>query len=423
MHDTCPHGGGCGSKSPAGVKSPASERCGIFMHTVFWPAHIPRGRLKGSNHKTGAAWNRSLALRLLRQHGALSRRQIAAMMGLRGSTLTYIVRDLEVFGALRTVGKKPSKTVGQKQVLLSINQDMGYTLGISLQQKQSQVLVLNAAGQKNAILPLDTDAPLDQLPQRLQAAITEWTTQQNGLSGRLLGIGVGAPGAIDSNTGRVLHSTLLKADDIPLGKLLADQFSCPVVVDHDARLAALAEATEGAGRDVTHFLLFLINPRWEGDAIAFRSYGSALFLDGKVYRGAHSAAGEMDTALAPPRDLTGTREDYDALLSADAPMTPLLESIADMSASSIATIINLLDVQRVVLGGTFGIANNAMVQRIHDQISRRLIAGPDRHLEVLISTAGAEGIARGAAISAFNLALENGSILDASLIDAQDDES
>jgi predicted NBD/HSP70 family sugar kinase len=289
---------------------------------------------------------------------------------------------------------------------------MGYTIGVSLRQSDAQVLILDAAGHKVATHMLKTDGPLESLPDLLRHALDSWVKRADGPRGRLLGIGVGAPGAIDASEGRILHSTLLKADDVPLGTLLAAQFGCSVLVDHDARLAAVAEATEGAGQNVSHFLLFLINPRWNAPTLELRSYGSALFLDGRVYRGAHSAAGEMDRRLAPHRDLIGGQADLEALTTADAPLTPLLTEVGALAADSIATIVNLLDVQRVILGGTFGVPNLQLVERIRDLVSERLITGPDRRLEIVSSRGGAEAIARGAAISAFNLILENGSLLN-----------
>jgi predicted NBD/HSP70 family sugar kinase len=372
---------------------------------------MTRGKLTGSNRETAAVWNRSLALRLLRQHGTLSRRQIAQMTGLRGSTLTYIVRDLDELDALRTVGKLPSRSVGQKQILLSINPDMGYTLGLSLRRGTVQALAVDAAGERVAETALEVNGPLEDVPAQVRAALRQWLDARGAPTGRLLGIGAGVPGAIDTDSGLVLHSTSLEADNVPLGRLLAEQFECPVVVDHDARLAAIAEADSGAARGASHFLLFLINPRWEPPHLHLRAYGSALFLDGRLYRGAHSSAGEMDELLAPRRDLVGDAGDLAALTHADAPLTPVLEGLGRAVARTLSSLVNFVDVQRVVLGGTFGLANGALLELIRAEALRHLIAGPDRQLQIVPSLTGAEAVARGAAIAAFNAALDGGHLL------------
>src|SRR5579875_2955018 len=104
---------------------------------------LPRsGPVAGSNHKTAAQWNRALVLRLVRQQKTLSRRQISQITGLRGSTLTYIVRELLDKRVLRTVGKMNSKAVGQKQVLLDANPDLGYFLGFSLRPNEAKLVVI-----------------------------------------------------------------------------------------------------------------------------------------------------------------------------------------------------------------------------------------------------------------------------------------
>ena len=59
----------------------------------------------------------------------------------------------------------------------------------------------------------------------------------------LLGIGIGAPGIIDTSTGTVRWSVNLDWAELPLGQLLEQRYGVPVVVANDSHAAALAELT------------------------------------------------------------------------------------------------------------------------------------------------------------------------------------
>src|SRR5690606_1615294 len=161
---------------------------------------------------------------------------------------------------------------------------------------------------------------------------------------------------------------------IPLKTMLHEQFAdATIVVDHDARLGAVAEATEGAGKFLRNFLYFIINPHWDGAEAHFHSFGAALYLDERVYRGAHFAAGELDEALAPGGDFVLRAEDVDAWGTPQAPLTEAQDRFSQTLQRPLASLVNLLDVPRVVLGGDVQIANEAFLKHLAGGINALLI--------------------------------------------------
>ncbi|MAT16824.1 MAG: transcriptional regulator [Planctomyces sp.] len=64
----------------------------------------------------------------------------------------------------------------------------------------------------------------------------------------IAGIGLGCPGILDLKTGTVLNAPNLGWKKIPLKKILADHFDCPVVIGNDVDLGVYGEYTEGAGK-------------------------------------------------------------------------------------------------------------------------------------------------------------------------------
>jgi glucokinase len=99
------------------------------------------------------------------------------------------------------------------------------------------------------------------------------------------GIGVGVPGIIDPESGRIgneIHHVPELADR-PLAALLADRFGVPVFVDNDVNALALAEWTFGAARGARSLVVLA----------AGTGFGAGLVLDGRLVRGATGFGGEF----------------------------------------------------------------------------------------------------------------------------------
>ncbi len=366
-------------------------------------------KLQGSNHKTAAAWNRALAIRLLRRHGTLSRHDIARMTQLQGSTLSYIVRELLEKNVVRVVGKRQSTAVGQKQVLLTLNPDLGWLLGAALRPGSATLVLLDAAGGRIDGMRIPIEGTLESVPEQLHEALAKWLKRRDMPAGKMLGLGIGVPGVVDADAGVVLRSIPLRAVNVPLRQLAAERFGVTTVVDHDACHAASAEATDGAAADATDFVLLSVNATGPADRPRLDAYGSALYLQGKIYRGAFYGAGELSGPLEPAA-LDLAESDLAALTDADGPMPTALLDLAGRLGGSLAPILNLVDVQMVVLGGTVRSVNRRFVAAVQAAVTDRLVAIPGRAVRVVGSTWEPEGAARGAAIAAFDAVVAQGQL-------------
>jgi glucokinase len=99
-------------------------------------------------------------------------------------------------------------------------------------------------------------------------------------------VGFGIPALVSS--GRSVASVHLPLDDVPFGDLMAERLGMPVLVDNDVNAAVLAEHRFGAARGTSHAVMFAL-----GTGI-----GGGLVLDGRLYRGATGAAGELGHMVA-----------------------------------------------------------------------------------------------------------------------------
>ena len=96
-------------------------------------------------------------------------------------------------------------------------------------------------------------------------------------------VGITITGLTDPVTGSWISATYMGIYGLPIGKVIRERFGFPVYVENDCNASAVAEKMFGLCKRTEHFMYLSV-----GNGI-----GGALFLDGKLYRGAFGAAGEV----------------------------------------------------------------------------------------------------------------------------------
>ena len=107
------------------------------------------------------------------------------------------------------------------------------------------------------------------------------TAGQNGHE--VLAVGLGCAGTIARDRGVVVVSPNLPLVDVPLARLVTERSGLPVVLDNDANVATLAEARVGTAAGLQQVIMFTLGT----------GVGGGIVLDGRLYRGATGAAGEL----------------------------------------------------------------------------------------------------------------------------------
>jgi glucokinase len=103
-------------------------------------------------------------------------------------------------------------------------------------------------------------------------------------------VGIVVPGIIDEEHGVAVWSANLGFRDVPMKKLVEQRLGLPAALGHDVRAGGLAEARLGAGRGSRHVFFIAI-----GTGIA-----AASIVDGRLFTGAHGAAGEIGHIVVRP---------------------------------------------------------------------------------------------------------------------------
>lgn len=132
------------------------------------------------------------------------------------------------------------------------------------------------------------------------------------VSGSLLGIGIGCTGPLDIKRGLVNNPYTLDGwSNVPIVEYLSQALHVRVVLENDADAAALGEYWQGAGLDAKRLYAVTVGT----------GVGTALIVDGKIYRGvdgSHPEGGHQLIDPSGPECYCGHRGCWESLISGTA---------------------------------------------------------------------------------------------------------
>lgn len=362
------------------------------------------GRSKATLKITGEH-NRRMVFQLLRRHGRLSRQQISDETALHRSTLSKIMSEFLSRRLVREVGRvePPVKRVGKRQMLMEIRGDVGWTVGIGINLDRATFLVADAAGRPQAESHIEIGDDLTRLPDLARRHLDEWMPAARRPHGRFLGAGAGVPGIVDAESGVVLFSNFFRLRHYPLAHELGRALGVPACVDNDARLEAKAHLNQPGETASGDFIFLYTNHRPAGDGFVLSNFGSAVVIDGNIYRGAHQGACELWGRLEIPCSPPITGDDLKAIALENAPMNDRLQAAADTIAPYVATLAGFVDPDHVIIGGAISWRNRSLLGYLQAKINEKVQPWYDER-RIVIEPAGfpGQGTAYGAALTAFD---------------------
>ncbi|WP_432799212.1 ROK family transcriptional regulator [Poriferisphaera sp. WC338] len=363
-------------------------------------------KVSKANQRIAAAHNRAQVVKLLQQKRQLSRRQLAEMLGLQNSTLSYIVKELLNKKVLRVSGKAESKTVGQKQILLEMNPNRGLTAGVYVRSTGSSMVMMNAAGKLVDVIEIDVPEDLRDLPQMLRGKVDDYFGDRSRLKKKFMGVGVGLPGVVNAQTGVVLHMDDYQLREYPLGEKLKEVFPDQTIsVQHDTDAAAFAEHTMGAASDLSDFLYITIIVEKVKAGYAFKAYGSTIYHNHAIYKGTHHAAGEISTKILPQYTKVISEDHLKQFGNPDGEIGHTLTAYAHSLLDSFAILANFIDPAAIVLGANFPLNNKLFLDVLNKHFADVLFDVPKRQIGIRYSQFQEHAISIGAAMYATERAL------------------
>ncbi len=375
--------------------------------------------------------NLERVVRAVRLAGSLTQAEIARGTGLSAATVSNIVRELRDNG---TVEVTPTSSGGRRARSVALSGDAGIVVGVDFGHSHLRVAVGNLAHQVLAEQsePIDVDASASQGFDRAEELVGQLIEATGVDPGKVLGVGLGVPGPIDVETGALGSTAILPGwSGINPRQELAERLRMPVQVDNDANLGALGELVWGGGRGVKDLAYIKVAS----------GVGAGLVIEGRIYRGPGGTAGEighitLDEAGPVCRcgnrgcleTFTAARYVLDLLRGSHGPdlTTPRMVQlaregdpgcrrvVADVGrhiGMGVASLCNLLNPSRIVLGGDLAEAGELVLSPIRESVARYAIPSAARQLSIVPGSLGARAEVLGA------LALALSEVGDSHLLD------
>lgn len=356
--------------------------------------------------------NLRTTLEIVSSQGATSRAAIARETGLSRAAVSSLVTELIDEDLLRELGQGESAG-GKPPTLLALNERARDIVAIDLGHHPFQAALVDLSGRIHARTMATDSATQPTGAEAIEIAVRVIGEMLSLSTAPVLGIGVGSPGVVAAD-GRILESTNLAWHGLDLGGELRSHFDFPISIANDASMAALAEFR----RHPTDRNLILVK--------LGRGVGSGLILNGALYRGQHSAAGEighvnlgdgglpctcghsgcLETIASVPAMLRSIGADvasdpWDAIaLAGTYGETTVSETLAEAGRAvgiTLAPVVAALDVAHVVLAPEIRNSGDLLVEAVRVELSDRILPATAETIEVEATQLGGDLVLAGAA--------------------------
>ena len=325
--------------------------------------------MKKATHQQTKQHNRDLVLRTIFENETISRAEIARVTMLTRTTVSDAVTGLMAEGLVQEVGFG-SSLGGKNPILLSLVSDARYLIGLNLAQDKFIGAIVNLRGEikETVELPVqngNNQQALEQVYQILDELLKkEWKP--------IVGVGVGAPGLVNTREGIVLNAVNLEWRDLPLANLLETRYGLPVTVLNDSQATAIGEYVYG-GEHNPDGNLVVVNVK--------HGIGAGILINGRLFQGDGGGAGEIGhvvvqengaqcrcgkrgcletvaSAQAVVRrvqaegiQLSTLDEIHTAFEAGDARVCSVVLDAGHYLGTSLANLIGTLNIQKIVLTG------------------------------------------------------------------------
>ena len=359
--------------------------------------------------------NRGRVIEALRIAGVASRADVSRRTGLSRSTVSSLISEMADEGLVVDHGglspADHASQAGRPPKMIRLGRPAGAAVGIDLGKRHAAVAVADlghtvlAESRRELDEGYDAGTGMDACAQLVDAVLQEGRVDR----ADVVGVGLGLPGPIHRETGQVGSTAILPGwGGVHVAEEMEGRLGLPVQVDNDANLGALAELFWGAGQGAESLVYLKVAT----------GIGAGLVIDRKLFYGAGGTAGEIGHLTIDedgPICRCGSRGCLETLAAAPAIVELLRSSlgheltieevieravagdpgcrraIADAGrhvGHAVATMCNLVNPERVVVGGSVGLARELLLEEMRDAVRRWAIASAAEDAEIVAGVLG-----------------------------------
>jgi predicted NBD/HSP70 family sugar kinase len=247
-------------------------------------------RQAGANQYDLGSFNEAVIIETIRLAGIISRTEISRRTGLTQQSVSRILRILLQQGLLVEEAQERAERLGKPRTPVRLRSNAAHAVGIHIDPELLTVAVVDLDGKivRRETVDLAEDLEASKLVDLTAATVSAALSISQVDLASMLGVGVAVPGPIDTD-GSFLALPLQPAwRGLKIRQLLQERLNHPVLVEKDGTAAAIGERWIGRlarARDFAYLYL--------GTGV-----GSGLILNGSIYRGGTSNAGEFGQVAA-----------------------------------------------------------------------------------------------------------------------------
>jgi glucokinase-like ROK family protein len=381
-------------------------------------------------------------LRLLRDHGTISRAELADRLEIPRPRLLGELERLVALGYVAEAGLAASRG-GRRSTLVELNPRLRFA-AVDLGASSVDVEVTN--GRLEPVAAYAEGADIRSGPKAILQRVNELLAKAkvDGAYEKLDAVGIGVPGPVSFRDGVPVSPPIMPGwDRFPVRELLTREHGCPAVVDNDVNIMAVGERHGGVAHSVDDFLYVKI-----GTGI-----GCGIYLSGDVYRGTDGCAGDIghiqvdshgpmcscgnvgclealfsgaalakdatlaarngsSPALAERFATNGTvtaRDVAEAASEGDVTCIRLIRDGGRRVGGVLAGLVSFANPSMIVIGGGLAHLGHILLAEIRSVVYRRSLPLATGNLPVVLSELGPRAGVTGAAVLASDVAFEQAS--------------
>lgn len=358
--------------------------------------------------------NRRILIEETIQNVSLSRSDLARITGLNKATVSTQISDLLNDHIVTEIRERESNTRGRKPILLEINGQAGYSIGIDIDDNSINVIFINLKGNpiKKMQIPVisnNLEQVIDSIIKRLSPSILKHNSMYQPIG--LIGIGIGIHGIVN-NDDEIIFTPKHNWSNVEITSKLEKAFQTKVFVDNNANLCAFAEQVY----DEHIPDLFCVT--------LYSGIGLGIISKNEIYRGYHGFAGEIGHMIVETDGLhcscgnkgcwelyasekalknrisnsfpTATSCNGFEELLRDHKFDSIIDHYIHYLAAGLNNIINIFNPEELILNGTMIKSGSPITERIHQKLKSKI----NNYREIRASNIRGNACALGGAVFA-----------------------
>ncbi|ARI76335.1 ROK family protein [Halobacillus mangrovi] len=285
---------------------------------------------------------------------------------------------------------------------------MNYIVGIDIGGTKVALGIVGEDGKLYHQTKIATDLSISpkEMIDRMSDQINQLVKNSGVSFEQVLGIGIGAPGPLDSKQGVITcPPNLPNWHNVEIVRMLVEIYQIPVLLENDCNAATLAEKWIGASQNNEHFVYLTIST----------GIGAGIYADGRLISGKSGNAGDIGHIMMDPSYGTCTcgqdgcfewiasgtaiarqgseilgrsvtaEEVFTLYRNKDPRVQDCINTIFSVIGAGCTTIVNAFDPEKVVIGGGVSKVGDPLFQAVRSYVRTHALSPSGRETEIVTS--------------------------------------